>query len=74
MKAIKLTGKMVAIDINDNFDDYDGSDEETKEFHRQVNDGSVVKTCRMCHEEVRLLPHYDKCNHCMNKLENGGEW
>ncbi len=59
---------------SDNFGDFDGSDKETREFHRQVTDNSVTKTCRMCYEKVRLLPEYDKCNSCMNKMENGQEW
>lgn len=59
---------------SDNFGDYDGSDEVSREFHRQVNNGSVLKTCRMCYEKVRLLPHYDKCNSCMDQMERGHEW
>ena len=27
--------------------------------------------CSMCDEDVKILPQYDKCNTCMDKLERG---
>jgi hypothetical protein len=48
--------------------------EEKRKFYKQVQDASVWKVCSLCDQEVKLLPHYDKCDSCMRKLESGMEW
>ena len=61
---------------DDNFGHWDMDDdqEEGQAFYLKVQDESVWKVCSMCDEKVQLLPAYDKCNSCMDKLERGMQW
>ena len=58
---------------DDNFGrwDMDDDQEEQQAFYRKVQDESILKVCSMCDEDVKILPQYDKCNSCMDKLERG---
>ena len=58
---------------DDNFGcwDVDDDQEEQQAFYRKVQDESILKVCSMCDEDVKILPQYDKCNSCMDKLERG---
>jgi hypothetical protein len=58
---------------DDNFGrwDMDDDQEEQQVFYRKVQDESIWKVCSMCDEDVKILPQYDKCNSCMDKLERG---
>ena len=49
----------------------DDDQEEQQAFYRKVQDKSILKVCSMCDEDVKILPQYDKCNSCMDKLERG---
>ena len=56
---------------DDNFGHYDIEDEDDLRFYRQNRRDSVKKECVICKQEVFLLPHYDKCSPCVDKLERG---
>jgi len=58
---------------DDNFGYYDMDDdyEETQRFYKQVQDESVWTVCVICEQKVKLRPHYNKCNSCMDKMERG---
>jgi len=58
---------------DDNFGcwDMDDDQEEQQAFYRKVQDESTWKVCSICDEDVKILPQYDKCNSCMDKLEGG---
>jgi len=49
----------------------DDDQEEQQAFYRKVQDESTWKVCSICDEDVKILPQYDKCNSCMDKLEGG---
>jgi hypothetical protein len=61
---------------DDNFGEWDMEDdfESMERFYKQVQNESVEKTCSICEQKVMLRPEYDKCNTCMDVLENGGYW
>ena len=61
---------------DDNFGHWnmDDDQEEQQAFYRKVRDESIWKVCSMCDEDVKILPQYDKCNSCMDKLERGMQW
>jgi hypothetical protein len=46
-------------------------DPDMVDFYNQVQSESVEKTCSICGCTVLLRPHYDKCDSCCTKLENG---
>ena len=50
---------------------HDTDEEEVREFYHNVQSRSVWKVCSICDEKVKLLPLYDKCNSCMDKMERG---
>jgi hypothetical protein len=57
---------------DDNFGCWDGMDDpDMVDFYNQVQSESVEKTCSICGCTVLLRPHYDKCDSCCTKLENG---
>lgn len=62
----------MSIYIDDNFGVYDMSEgEEAHQFYRDNQRRSVWKECSMCGHKVKLLPDYDKCNSCCDRLERG---
>ena len=57
---------------DDNFGCWDGmGDPDTVDFYNQVQSESVEKTCSICGFTALLRPHYDKCDSCCTKIENG---
>jgi len=57
---------------DDNFGSWhDTDEEEVREFYHSVQARSVWKVCSICDEEVKLLPQYDKCDSCMDRMERG---
>jgi hypothetical protein len=58
---------------DDNFGHYDMSDDpaETIEFYRHVQRSSVEKVCSICGRTVKIMPQYDKCNSCCERIESG---
>ena len=58
-------------DDNYGFYDMDDDPEETMAFYRQVQRESVEKECVICGRTVKLMPDYDKCNSCTERLERG---
>ena len=57
---------------DDNFGCWDGMDDpDTMDFYNQVQNESVEKTCSICGFTALLRPHYDKCDSCCTKIENG---
>lgn len=64
---------------DDNFGNYDMGDnwedrEDSMQFYKYNQSRSVWKTCSMCGREVKLLPQYDKCNSCCERLEGGWQY
>ena len=61
---------------DDNFGHYDMSDspEETVAFYNDVQRRNVEKTCVCCGRRVMILPHYDKCGSCADKIERGWDF
>ena len=49
----------------------DEDPEEMRRFYNQVQKTNVRKKCVICGELVKIQPHYDKCNSCMEKIEKG---
>lgn len=58
---------------DDNFGDYDMSEEGSEEFYHKVQNQSVRKKCQGCGRIVSILPHYAYCNSCADKIERGQE-
>jgi hypothetical protein len=58
---------------DDNFGEWDMSDEGSVEFYHQVQRASVRKKCKGCGETVKILPDYAYCNSCADILERGGD-
>ena len=58
-------------DDNFGFWNMDDDPEETRRFYRKVQRESVETVCSICERTVRLRPHYNKCNSCMDALESG---
>ena len=57
---------------DDNFGVWDDMDDpDMQRFYEEVQKKSVLKKCSICGREVYLLPHYDKCDSCMDKIERG---
>ena len=60
---------------DDNFGHWENTDEpETRAFYRQVQAESVLKTCKMCGNEVYLRPDYGTCDSCCTRMESGWEY
>jgi len=49
----------------------DEDPEELREFYFDVQRRSVEKKCSRCGKMVRILPDYDICNSCAEKMEQG---
>ena len=49
----------------------DDDPEETQGFYKHVQEESVLTTCVICERKVKLRPHYNKCNSCMDAMERG---
>ena len=57
---------------DDNFGHWDDmEDPENVDFYRYVQSRSVLKVCSICECEVRIMPQYDKCNDCADRIESG---
>lgn len=56
-----------------NFGHYDVHDLEDIKWYHKVQEQSVWKRCSICKRRVKLMPDYDKCNSCCEKLERGGD-
>lgn len=60
---------------DDNFGRWDDMDDpDMRDFYRQVQRESVLKTCSICGRKVKLRPDYDKCNSCCERMENGWQY
>ena len=57
-----------------NYHDMDNDPDETREFYNDVQKRSIWKVCSICGERVKIMPHYDKCNSCCERLENGWQY
>lgn len=56
---------------DDNYGHYEIRDEEDVEFYFQVQKRSRLKKCVICGRRVKILPEYDKCNSCCERIERG---
>lgn len=57
---------------DDNFGEWhDMDDPDNRKFYEHVQKKSRLKICSICGRRVKLLPQYDKCNSCTEKLERG---
>ena len=61
---------------DDNFGNYNMDDDrdETVEFYHEVQKRSVWKVCSICGDKVKIMSHYDKCNSCCERMENGWQF
>jgi hypothetical protein len=59
---------------DDNFGHWDGADEDTRDFYRQVQRNSVSKKCRGCGRMVRIMPQYAYCDGCATRMERGEDY
>ena len=50
---------------------HDMDDPDMRDFYRQVQKESKVKTCQGCGRKVRIRPQYAYCNSCADKREQG---
>ena len=75
LDILGATAILVSVMTNyydDNFGCWDGmADPDTVDFYNQVQSESVEKTCSICGFTALLRPHYDKCDSCCTKIENG---
>ena len=75
LDILGATAILVSVMTNyydDNFGCWDGMDDpDTVDFYNQVQSESVEKTCSICGFTALLRPHYDKCDSCCTKIENG---
>jgi hypothetical protein len=53
---------------------HDTDDEETRDFYKYTARNSVTKRCSICGRMVKIMPQYDKCNSCCERMERGMEW
>lgn len=49
----------------------DMEDPEMRDFYKQVQRTNVKKKCVGCGRTVNIQPHYDICNSCAEKREQG---
>jgi hypothetical protein len=57
---------------DDNFGCWEDMDDpEMLEFYDRVQDSNVEKICVDCGRLVRIQPHYECCNSCANRREQG---
>lgn len=57
---------------DDNFGHWEDMDEpENREFYHWTQKHSVRKKCVICGRWFKLLPQYDKCNSCTERIERG---
>lgn len=60
--------------VDDNYGEWHNADDPSvQRFYQDVQERSRVKRCSICGRKVRLLPHYDKCDSCCNRLERGDD-
>ena len=61
---------------DDNFGFYNTEDDhyEAVSFYRENQRRSVLKTCVCCGRKVKLLPQYNKCNSCCERIESGWQY
>jgi hypothetical protein len=56
---------------DDNFGEWDMSDEGSVEFYHQVQRASIRKTCKGCGKVVKIMPQYAYCDRCADARESG---
>lgn len=56
---------------DDNFGRWDIEDDEDVVLYHQFQQRNVEKTCAGCGRSVMLQPHYDICDTCATKREQG---
>lgn len=56
---------------DDNFGEYEIESEEDIEFYHRIQKTNVEKECVGCGRTVRIQPHYDVCDSCARKREQG---
>ena len=56
---------------DDNFGTWDMEDEDQRAFYEHVQRTNVEKECAGCERIVRIQPHYDICDSCARKREQG---
>lgn len=56
---------------DDNFGHWDIQDDEDLEFYRRLQESNVEKICVGCGRTVKIQPHYDVCDSCATKREQG---
>lgn len=57
---------------DDNFGAYEDMDDpDNVRFYFETQKKSRWKKCVICKRRVKLLPDYDKCNSCTEKIERG---
>lgn len=56
---------------DDNFGHWDIEDEDDLEHYRRVQETNVEKECVGCGRTVSIQPHYDVCDSCATKREQG---
>lgn len=57
--------------FDDNFGHWDIRDEDDVDFYREVQSRSVEKKCAGCGRTVKIMPHYDYCDSCATRREQG---
>ena len=57
---------------DENFGHWDmDSDPDALDFYRECQRRSKETTCQGCKRTVRLLPHYNYCSGCCDRIERG---
>lgn len=56
---------------DDNFGHWDMRDDDDREHYEHVQRMSVEKKCVGCGRKVKIMPHYDVCDSCATKREQG---
>ena len=56
---------------DDNYGWYEIDCEEDIDYYFYVQANAKEKTCAICKRKVMLMPHYNKCDSCMRKIEGG---
>ena len=56
---------------DDNFGRWDIEDDDDLEMYYRTQDTNVEKICVGCNRTVHIQPHYDVCDSCATKREQG---
>ena len=60
--------------IDDNFGEWDMSEEGSEEFYREIQRTNVRKKCLGCSQWVKIQPQYAYCDSCATKKEQGWDF